>query len=174
VGAQPAICRHPRFNWVDTTGPNAGKAHDNATGIRASASLDDDAANALLAGAPQSLTQLRALAERPWVKGKPVAVKGFALKGSARIYGNFASTRVTSPNVAGMIPGSDPALKDQYVVLSGHLDHLGVDAPKPGEPADKDRIYNGALDNAAGTSTLLEVAHVMAQEAKAGKARAAA
>jgi hypothetical protein len=159
----------PRFNWVDTTGPNAGKAHDNATGIRASASLDDDAANALLAGAPQSLTQLRALAERPWVKGKPVAVKGFALKGSARIYGNFASTRVTSPNVAGMIPGSDPALKDQYVVLSGHLDHLGVDAPKPGEPADKDRIYNGALDNAAGTSTLLEVAHVMAQEAKAGK-----
>ncbi|WP_407674606.1 M28 family peptidase [Novosphingobium terrae] len=159
----------PRFNWVDTNGPNAGKAHDNATGIRASASLDDDAANALLAGAPQSLTQIRTLADKPWVSGKPVAVKGFALKGSARIYGNFASTRVTSPNVAGMIPGSDPALKDQYVVLSGHLDHLGVDAPKPGEPADKDRIYNGALDNAAGTSTLLEVAHVMAQEAKAGK-----
>lgn len=159
----------PRFNWVDTTGPNAGKAHDNATGIRASASLDDDAANALLTGAPQSLEQIRALADKPWVKGKPVAVKGFALKGSARIYGNFASTRVTSPNVAGMIPGSDPALKDQYVVLSGHLDHLGVDAPKPGEPADKDRIYNGALDNAAGTSTLLEVAHVMAQEAKQGK-----
>ncbi|WP_307558614.1 M28 family peptidase [Novosphingobium rosa] len=159
----------PRFNWVDTTGPNAGKAHDNATGLRASASIDNEAATALLAGAPQSLPQIRALADKPWIGGKPVAVKGFALKGSARIYGNFASTRVTSPNVAGMIPGSDPALKDQYVVLSGHLDHLGVDAPKPGEPADKDRIYNGALDNAAGTSTLLEVAHVMAQEAKQGK-----
>jgi Zn-dependent M28 family amino/carboxypeptidase len=46
------------------------------------------------------------------------------------------------------------------VVLSGHIDHLGTDAPKPGEAADKDRIYNGALDNAAGTSTLLEVARV--------------
>jgi hypothetical protein len=158
----------PRFNWVETTGANAGKAHDGADGLRASASLDDVAGKALLAGAPLSLDALRKLADQPWVAGKPVALKGFALKTSARIRGSFTSTRVTSPNVAAMIPGSDPALRDQYVVLSGHIDHLGVDAPKPGEPANKDRIYNGAMDNAAGTSTLLEVARVMEQDVKAG------
>lgn len=157
-----------RFNWVESTGPNAGKAHDGADGLRASASLDDAAAKALLADAPQSLDQIRKLADQPWVAGKPVALKGFALKTSARVRGTFTSTRVTSPNVAAMIPGSDPALRDQYVVLSGHIDHLGVDEPKPGEPANKDRIYNGAMDNAAGTSTLLEVARVMEQDVKAG------
>jgi hypothetical protein len=165
----------PRFNWVESTGPNAGKAHDDNDGIRATASLDDAASKALLAGAPMTLEQLRAAADKPWVAGKPSALKGFALKGTARIYGQFTSTRVTSPNVAAMIPGRDPALRDQYVVLSGHIDHLGVDPAKPGEPADpmdpantRDRIYNGAMDNAAGTSTLLEVARVMQEEAKAG------
>jgi hypothetical protein len=106
-----------RFNWVESTGPEAGKAHDNAGLIRASASIDDDAANALLAGSGHKLAEIRAAADKPWVKGKPLAVKGFALKGSARIYA-ASSTRVTSPNVVGMIEGSDPALKDQYVVLS--------------------------------------------------------
>lgn len=158
----------PRFNWVENAGAQAGKAHDNAAGIRASAMLDEAGAKALLAGAPQTLDQIRKLADQPWVAGKPLAVKGFAMQGTARIHGQFAATRVTSPNVAAMIPGSDPALRDQYVVLSGHIDHLGVDAPKPGEPADKDRIYNGAMDNAAGTSTLLEVARVMAQDVAAG------
>jgi hypothetical protein len=165
----------PRFNWVESTGPDAGKAHDNAGTLRASAALDDVAAKALLTGGPQSLEQIRAAADKPWVAGKPSAVRGFALKATARIRGNFAATRVTSPNVAAMIPGSDPALRDQYVVLSGHIDHLGVDPAKPGEPADpmdpantRDRIYNGAMDNAAGTATLLEVARVMQEEAKAG------
>src|SRR5690606_27765164 len=54
---------------------------------------------------------------------------------------------------------------DQYVVLSGHLDHLGIDAAKPDDPEDKDRINNGALDNAAGVATTLEVAHVLAGDA---------
>ena len=61
----------------------------------------------------------------------------------------------TSPEVIGLLPGSDPALKDQYVVLMGHLDHLGIKADaKPGQ----DSIYNGALDNAAGVATMLEAA----------------
>jgi Zn-dependent M28 family amino/carboxypeptidase len=100
--------------------------------------------------------------------GQACRAQGLCAEHLGRVRGTFTSTRVTSPNVAAMIPGSDPALRDQYVVLSGHIDHLGVDEPKPGEPANKDRIYNGAMDNAAGTSTLLEVARVMEQDVKAG------
>jgi Zn-dependent M28 family amino/carboxypeptidase len=61
----------------------------------------------------------------------------------------------TSPEVIGLLPGTDPVLRDEYVVLMGHLDHLGVrTGAKPGE----DAIYNGALDNAAGVATMLEAA----------------
>ncbi|OAN65423.1 M28 family peptidase [Sphingomonas sp. TDK1] len=67
------------------------------------------------------------------------------------------STR-ESRNVVGMIEGSDPALKSQAVVLSAHLDHVGV-----GEPVKGDTIYNGAMDNAIGVSMLLEIAKAIEQ-----------
>lgn len=60
---------------------------------------------------------------------------------------------VESPNIAGIFPGTDPQLKSEYVIYSAHLDHLGV-----GEPIDGDKIYNGAMDNASGVASLLEVA----------------
>jgi hypothetical protein len=63
-----------------------------------------------------------------------------------------------APNVLAMIPGSDPALRDEYVVLSAHLDHVGV-----GRPVGGDSIYNGADDNASGTAALLAVAEAMAR-----------
>ena len=56
--------------------------------------------------------------------------------------------------VAAVLRGSDPRLKDEYVVLTAHLDHVGV-----GEPVDGDAIYNGAYDNASGVAILLEVAN---------------
>ena len=61
-----------------------------------------------------------------------------------------------------MLPGSDPRLRAEYVVLMGHLDHLGIkkDA-KPGE----DAIYNGALDNAAGVATMIEAARISSHRA---------
>ena len=59
-----------------------------------------------------------------------------------------------SPNVAGLIEGSDPALRDEVVVLSAHLDHVGIH----GDEDEEDRIHNGAMDNATGIATLLEVA----------------
>jgi len=61
------------------------------------------------------------------------------------------------PNVLAKLPGSDPLLRDEYVVLSAHFDHVGV-----GMPVDGDSIYNGADDNASGTTALLEVARVLA------------
>jgi Zn-dependent M28 family amino/carboxypeptidase len=148
----------PAINWVGAD----GLPHANTRGSVVNATLSDTAAEALFAAAPRGFAAIRAEADK-----KGALVRGFALKTRARITGSSQFSRITSPNVVGMIPGSDPALKDQYVVLSGHLDHLGTDAPKPGEAADKDRIYNGALDNAAGTATLLEVARVMAQDSHA-------
>lgn len=60
-----------------------------------------------------------------------------------------------SYNVIGLIPGSDPKLKNEYVVHSAHLDHVGI-----GIPVDGDSIYNGAHDNASGVASLLEIARI--------------
>ncbi len=144
----------PGFTWVSPE----GVPFDEAPGIRASASLDDPAAEAVFAGAPTTIAAIRKTADR--AGGKP---RGFALKTSVRIKADSVSQRVTSPNVVAILPGSDPKLKDQYVVLSAHLDHIGVSPAKPGDAPDKDRINNGALDNGAGIATMLEVARAMAQ-----------
>lgn len=67
-------------------------------------------------------------------------------------------SQVQTANVAGVLPGSDPRLRDEYVIFTAHHDHLGV-----GEPDAKgDRIYNGALDNAAGCAQLLAIARAYA------------
>jgi Zn-dependent M28 family amino/carboxypeptidase len=65
--------------------------------------------------------------------------------------------RTMAPNVVAVFPGADPALRNEYVVLSAHMDHVGV-----GRPVDGDSIYNGADDDASGTSALLEVAQAFA------------
>ncbi|MDC8832793.1 M28 family metallopeptidase [Alteromonas gilva] len=64
-------------------------------------------------------------------------------------------SETTSPNVIGIIEGSDPQLKDEYIILTAHSDHIGVSQ----NSVLKDKINNGAMDNASGVSTLLEIAH---------------
>ena len=64
-------------------------------------------------------------------------------------------TDIESYNVIGLIPGTDKNLKNEYVVHSAHLDHLGISTPQNG-----DSIYNGAHDNASGVASLLEIARV--------------
>ncbi len=81
-------------------------------------------------------------------------VAGFALPTTAQVALKSQIEQRRSSNVAALIEGSDPTLKSEVVVLSAHLDHEGIrENPKPGE----DAIYNGALDNASGIATLLEV-----------------
>ncbi|MET0371802.1 MAG: M28 family metallopeptidase [Sphingobium sp.] len=143
----------PDVTWID----GDGKPFDEAPGIRASGALNDPAAQAVFAGAPRTIAQLRKEADKQG--GRP---RGFALKSTMRVQLTSTSSQITSPNVVAMIPGSDPVLKDQYVVLSGHLDHIGVSTPKPGDKPGTDYINNGALDNAAGVATMLEVARAMA------------
>ncbi|HEY0086590.1 MAG TPA: M28 family metallopeptidase [Allosphingosinicella sp.] len=122
-----------------------------APGIRARASLDTPAAEALFAGSKRSFAQVQAELSTP--NARP---KGFALKQIARIEQESTVTRTTSPNVLGIIPGSDPALANEYVLLMAHLDGLGVHDAEGG-----DKVHNGAMDNATGVATLLEVAKAM-------------
>jgi Zn-dependent M28 family amino/carboxypeptidase len=77
----------------------------------------------------------------------------FPLKGIVRAAVRTEQTELQSHNVAAVVPGSDPRLRREVVVLTAHLDHVGVGAPING-----DRIYNGAMDNASGIATLLEAA----------------
>src|SRR5712691_959661 len=71
---------------------------------------------------------------------------------------NSEVKRVEAPNVAAILPGRDAKLRDEYVVYSAHWDHLGIGAPdKTG-----DTIYNGAVDNASGVASVLEIARVLA------------
>jgi Zn-dependent M28 family amino/carboxypeptidase len=74
---------------------------------------------------------------------------GVSLKARAIV----KSTPVESANIIGKLPGNDATLKNEYVVLSAHIDHIGI-----GEPVNGDRIYNGAMDNASGVAVLLDLA----------------
>jgi hypothetical protein len=83
----------------------------------------------------------------------------FALPVSVRATARIANTLVTAGNVIAKLEGSDPQLKNEYVVVSAHLDHLGV-----GRPVNGDRIYNGAVDDASGVAALLDIAEVLKRE----------
>jgi Zn-dependent M28 family amino/carboxypeptidase len=107
-------------------------------------------AEKLFAGSGHTIAELLALASA----SKPMP--GFALPATVRARVVTATGQVESPNVAAVLPGSDPRLKGEYVVLSAHLDHLGVGRPINGDP-----IYNGAMDNASGVASLLEIARAL-------------
>ena len=85
-------------------------------------------------------------------------VPRFPLPLSVRLRSRLTVKDVDSTNVVATIRGHDPALRDEYVVLSAHIDHIGV-----GEPINGDRINNGAMDNASGSALLLELARSIAK-----------
>ncbi|WP_265569803.1 M28 family metallopeptidase [Sphingomicrobium nitratireducens] len=73
---------------------------------------------------------------------------------------------VSSHNVIGMIEGSDPVLKNEVVLLTAHLDHLGVRERREDDEEGADLIFNGAMDNASGVATMLEAARAFATSDK--------
>lgn len=88
--------------------------------------------------------------------------RGFALDGAtAQLERRSLQGRQSSPNVLGLLPGSDPLLRDELVLVSAHLDHLGT-IEAAGAPPPADRVYNGAYDNAAGVAVMLELARLLA------------
>jgi Zn-dependent M28 family amino/carboxypeptidase len=76
----------------------------------------------------------------------------FVLPASIRATVAVDTRTLTSDNVVGVLPGTDPTLRNEYVVVSAHIDHIGVGTMKG------DAIYNGAMDNASGIATLIETA----------------
>lgn len=143
-------------DWVDAS----GRAGSTPPGLRIRAMVSPAFAQRLFLGAAKSLDAVRADA------AANKKLKSFALKPTLTIKSSTEWQDFKSPEVVAMLPGTDPALKDQYVAMMGHLDHLGLkkDA-KPGE----DNVYNGALDNAAGVATLLEAAHHFVDSGEAPK-----
>jgi hypothetical protein len=105
----------------------------------------------LFEGAPQSLDSILATLK----EGK--ALPHFDLAAKVRIITDAASVTTKSENVIGILPGADRKLRSEHVVLSAHLDHLGV-ASEGKEGSDADRLYNGAMDNAAGIAGLIDIA----------------
>ena len=117
--------------------------------------LNPDYGDWFLADSKYNLKQLLALdAER-----KPLPK--FPIPGKIRATVTLQKSQVTSDNVVAVLPGADPQLSNEYVLLSAHLDHIGV-----GEPVDGDRVNNGAMDNASGIATLIEVARQLRQAAQ--------
>jgi len=140
----------PSVGWVQPD----GQLYVRTPGIRGSAYANGAAAEALLAGSGRTLAAVRAEAGKKG--GRP---KGFALKPLVRIDRTSSVTHAPSSNVLAVLPGSDPALAKEYVLLMAHLDHVGVKPDTPG----KDKIYNGAMDNASGIATMLAVAKAFAE-----------
>ncbi len=117
-----------------------------------------ETAAALFARSGRNLDELLAEAARDG--GKPA---GFDLRQTARLERPGARhERITSANVVGVLPGTDPELADEYVLLMAHLDGLGEREAREGDASGEDRIRNGAMDNATGVATLIEVARHLA------------
>src|SRR5207237_5371661 len=119
----------------------------------------DDAAQTRSAGARRQLTDVLEEASRAGAKPR-----GFALTQHARVTRDpGTATRFPSQNVVAILPGTDPSVANEYVLLTAHLDHIGIREPRPGDAPNADRINNGAMDNASGIATLIEVAREMSR-----------
>jgi Peptidase family M28 len=137
---QMATWGRPRMSLAD---PSLSKTE----GLLFSASWNPDKADDLLRGSGHDFSQIvnAATSNQP--------LPHFALMAKINAKVSTSERRVASKNVAAMRPGSDPKLKNQVVVISAHLDHLGV-----GKAVDGDSIYNGAMDDASGVASVIEIA----------------
>jgi Zn-dependent M28 family amino/carboxypeptidase len=104
-------------------------------------------AEKLFAASGQGFHELAELAK----DRKPLPT--LALAASIKTRAHVEKTQLESDNLVAQLPGSDPLLKNEYVILSAHIDHLGI-----GEPINGDRIYNGAMDDGSGSALLLDMA----------------
>jgi Zn-dependent M28 family amino/carboxypeptidase len=130
----------------------ARTASDTTPFLQVRSWVTDEAAHRLMKLAGQDLDTLRAKAATRDFQPVKLGLKGkLNLKSEVK--------RVAAPNVVGVIEGSDPQLKNEYVVYSAHWDHLGIGAPN----REGDTIYNGAQDNASGVAVVLAIAETIAQ-----------
>jgi Zn-dependent M28 family amino/carboxypeptidase len=136
---------HPSMDLV-------GPEFDETSGAKLAVTFNPAHADLLLQGSGHTFAELAALAK----DRQPLP--RFPLKVSLSATTATHSQDIDSTNIVARIPGSDPKLKDEYVVLSAHIDHVGI-----GEPINGDRIYNGAMDNGSGSALLLDIARSLKQ-----------
>ncbi len=136
------------MKWLDVD----GKPYTTAPNLQVSAYVSQAGAEKLFSGSKMSWSEILAVIEDDTAK-----IESFELPYTVAINQSSKHSEIASDNVLGIIEGADQELKDEFIVLSAHLDHIGISQ----KSLEDDVINNGALDNAAGVSTLLEVARIM-------------
>jgi len=131
---------HPSMDLADPE-------FNEIAGLKISLTFNPANAEKLFVGSGHTFAEIAALGkDRKVLPHFPLVV---SLKARATI----KQTQLESANLVAKLPGTDPVLKNEYVVLSAHIDHLGI-----GEPVNGDRIYNGAMDDGSGTALVLDMA----------------
>jgi Zn-dependent M28 family amino/carboxypeptidase len=136
---------HPSMDLADPE-------FNETAGLRMSLLFNPAQAEKLFAGSGHTFAEIAELGkDRKTLPRFPLTV-------SLKAHASVKRSPVESNNVIARLPGTDPALKSETVVLSAHIDHIGI-----GEPIDGDRIYNGAIDNGSGSALLLDMAASLAK-----------
>jgi hypothetical protein len=128
----------------------AEPALDDTQGLKAGVAFNPAHADKLLTGSGHSFDEIVRLA------GKGSPLPHFDIPSVLKAEIGVIRADVSSQNVVALLPGTDPELRNEYLVMSAHIDHLGV-----GKPIKGDSIYNGAMDNASGVASLLDVAAII-------------
>ena len=131
---------HPSMDLADAE-------FNEVRGLKMAMVFNPSAAESLFAGSGHTFAEIAALGR------DRKELPHFALATSLRARAAIHKTELDSANIVAKLEGSDPALKNEYVVLSAHIDHVGI-----GEPVNGDRIYNGAMDDGSGTAAVLDIA----------------
>jgi len=126
----------------------ADPSMNESQGIQLLVTFNPAEAEKLFRGSGHTFDEIADLAK----DRKPIPT--FPLTASIKARAKVIVTDVESDNVVAKLPGTDPKLKNEYVVLSAHIDHLGI-----GEPINGDKIYNGAMDNGSGSALVLDIAN---------------
>jgi Zn-dependent M28 family amino/carboxypeptidase len=131
---------HPSMDLADPE-------FNETPGLQLGVTFNPASAEQLFTGSGHTFAEIAALGkDRKPLPHFPLAV---SLKANAVIL----TATIESANIIAKLPGSDPALKNEFVVLSAHIDHVGIGAPING-----DRIYNGAMDNGSGSALVMDIA----------------
>ncbi|AOS43541.1 Peptidase family M28 [Lacunisphaera limnophila] len=141
-----AQSRFPSMRLLDA----AGNPVNDFPALRVSGTTSRAAAARLFVGSGRTTEEVFARAEADEAQNFPLNVE-------LTLAGANTQREVVSANVLGWLPGTDPALADQPLVVTGHLDHLGI-----GTAINGDSIYNGAIDNAVGIALILAAAEEIA------------
>src|SRR5260370_31978844 len=131
---------HPSMDLADP-------GFNDPPGLQLGVTFHPASAEQLFAGSGHTFAEIAALGK----DRKPLP--HFALTNSLKANAVILTKAVESANIVAKLTGSDPALKNEFVVLSAHIDHVGIGAPING-----DRIYNGPLDHGPGSDLSMDIA----------------